>query len=209
MTFPVPRRRYGPRRFDPFAALSGSEGLFDQMSRMLTSAFPDVAHINVNSWSPPVDVDETDEAYLVEADVPGVPPEDVHVDLQGRELRITGEYGTVPAGEQGGGGTDQAAQQGTEAGSAPQGQQETQQQSGSVPRRSGRFDYRVTLPSEVRSEAATANLEHGVLRLSLPKVSHGGRQRIQVQAGSGSTRLEPGQSSTATGTSGEAGSTSS
>lgn len=212
MNFPVPRGRYGTRRFDPFGGLPGFEGLFDQMSRMLTSAFPDVARIHVNSWSPPVDVHESEDAYVVEADVPGVPPEDVRVDLEGRELSITGEYGTVPvAGQQ----TQQESQQQAQAGVTPsdatqeQNQQGTQQQGRSAPQRTGRFDYRVTLPGEVRSEAATANLEHGVLRLTLPKVSSGARQRIQVQAGSSaSTRLQTGPS-TASSTRTEGGSSSS
>lgn len=159
MTLPVRRSRYTPRRWDPFGGLPGFDDLFDQMSRMLTSAFGDVPRISVNSWSPPVDIQDTDDAYLVEADLPGVRPDDVTIDLQGKELRIVGEYGMA---EQAG----------------DQGDSETQRT-----RRSGRFDYRLTLPGEVNSESCTANLEHGVLRLRLPKVSTGTRQRIPVQAG--------------------------
>jgi HSP20 family protein len=155
MTLPIRRRRYSTPRWDPFAGFPGFDDLFDQMSRMLTSAFPDVARISVNSWSPPVDIQETDDDYLVEADLPGVRPDDVTIDLQGKELRIGGEYGVADEG----------------AGD----QQRT--------RRSGRFDYRLTLPGEVKSESCAANLEHGVLQLRLPKASSGVRQRIPVQAG--------------------------
>jgi HSP20 family protein len=129
--------------------------LFDRMSRTLTTAFPDVARISINSWSPPVDIQETDDSYLSEADVPGVRPEDVTIDLQGRELRISGEYGT----------TEQDAGEDQQA------------------RRTGRFDYRITLPGDVNSESCTAELENGVLRLRLPKTSASIRQRIPVQAG--------------------------
>ena len=155
MTLPMRRGRYSSRRWDPFAGLVPFDDLFDQMSRMLTNAFPDVARISVHSWSPPVDIQETEDAYLVEADLPGVRPDDVTIDLQGKDLRIGGEYGTTEQGE----GEQQQA------------------------RRSGRFDYRLTLPGEVRSESCAANLENGVLRLRLPKVSTGTRQRIPVQAG--------------------------
>ncbi len=134
----------GPvRRWDPFAGFPGFDDLFDQMSRMLTNAFPDVARISVNSWSPPVDIQETDDAYLIEADMPGVRPDDVTVDLHGRELRIGGEYGTPQQGDG----------------------------EGQRPRRTGRFDYRLTLPGEVNSESCNTDLEHGVLRLRLPKAS--------------------------------------
>ena len=159
MSQPIRRSRYTPGRWDPFGGFPGFDNLFDQMSQMLTSTFRDVPRISVNSWSPPVDVQETDEDYMVEADLPGVRPEDVMIDLQGEELRIVGEYGTAEqAGEQ-----DDNERQRT--------------------RRSGRFDYRITMPGEVKNESCTANLEHGVLRLRLPKATTGTRQRIPVQAG--------------------------
>jgi HSP20 family protein len=164
MTLPTRRGRYSARRWDPFAGFAGFDNLFDQMSRMLTSAFPEAARISVNSWAPPVDIEETDEAYLVEADLPGVRPEDVEIDLQGRELRIRGEYGT-----------------------AEQGEGEAQRL-----RRTGHFDYRLTLPGEVSSESCTADLEHGVLRLRLPKAPSSVRQRIPVQTRPGA-QLGPGQ----------------
>jgi HSP20 family protein len=153
MTLPARRGRYATRRWDPFLGLPAVDELFDQMSRMLTNAFPDAARINIRSWSPPVNVEESDDAFLVEADVPGVSPDDVHIDLERNELRITGEYGTEQRDEE-------------------------QQQ----PRRSGRFDYRVSLPGEVDAESCGANLENGVLHLRLPKATRG-RQRIPVQSG--------------------------
>ena len=162
MTLSMRGGRYPARRWDPFGMVPGFDDLFDQMSRMLTSAFPDVARVSVQSWSPPVDIQETDDAYVVEADVPGVRPEDVTIELEGRELRITGEYGT----EEGDGDAQRI-------------------------RRTGRFDYRITLPGEVNSEATTANLENGVLRLRLPKASSSRRQRITVQSGAGDSGRTP------------------
>jgi HSP20 family protein len=148
------------------AGFPGFDDLFAQMSRMLTSAFPDVARISVNSWSPPVDIQETEDEYLVEADLPGVRSDDVAIDLQGKELRIGGGYGSAD-------------------------QDESEQQRS---RRTGRFDYRLTLPGEVRSESCTADLENGVLRLRLPKASPNVRQRIPVQTGR-KAELDPNQSS--------------
>src|SRR5215217_382837 len=93
MTLPARRSRLGPGRWDPFSRLAGVDDLFEQMNRMFTSAFPEVPRISVRSWSPPVDVEEAEEEFRVEADVPGVAPEDVTVDLQRNELRISGQYG--------------------------------------------------------------------------------------------------------------------
>lgn len=161
MTLPMRRGRYGARRWDPFAGFGGFDDLFDQMSRMLTTAYPDVARISINSWSPPVDVQDADDAFLVEADMPGVRQEDVTVDLQRNELRITGQYG---------------------------GEEEAE---GKRTRRSGRFDYRVTLPAEVDAEQCSAELDNGVLRLRMPKIS-AGRQRIPVQRGPSEQAIETG-----------------
>jgi HSP20 family protein len=40
----------------------------------------------------PADIEETDDAFVVEADLPNVWREDVDVELRENELRITGEF---------------------------------------------------------------------------------------------------------------------
>jgi HSP20 family protein len=146
MALPVRRSSYAASRWDPFAAL---EELHDEMSRLLTNVFPDVGRISIDAWSPPVDVEETDDAYLIEADTPGVRPEDLNVEVQGNELRIIGriEEGTL--------------------------RHRT--------RRAGQFDYRLTLPSDVNPEGAEAELEHGVVKLRLPKTTSAARHRIAIK----------------------------
>lgn len=42
------------------------------------------------SWQPDIDVYETADAYLVEADVPGVTPEDIQVHVEEHSLTISG-----------------------------------------------------------------------------------------------------------------------
>ena len=43
------------------------------------------------AWSPPVDVEEADDAYVIEAELPSVKREDVNVELVGNDVHITGE----------------------------------------------------------------------------------------------------------------------
>ncbi|MDQ1710851.1 MAG: hypothetical protein QOE45_301 [Frankiaceae bacterium] len=141
-----------PRGRDPFQDV---EVLYDGMSRLLTSAFPDVARIIVDDWSLPVDIEETEDAYIVEADLPGVKADDITIDVQGRELRIVGEL-------------------------------RERERTGILrrrARRSGRFDYRVTLPGEVDAKSCQADVEDGVVRLTLPKTATSRRQRIPVGNG--------------------------
>jgi HSP20 family protein len=42
------------------------------------------------AWQPEIDVYETDDSYLVEADVPGVPPQDIRVEVDEHGLTISG-----------------------------------------------------------------------------------------------------------------------
>ena len=42
------------------------------------------------TWAPAVDVLETDEAYVLVAELPGVRREDIEVEVQGRRLEISG-----------------------------------------------------------------------------------------------------------------------
>jgi HSP20 family molecular chaperone IbpA len=42
-------------------------------------------------WAPPLDIEEQDDAYVIEAEVPGVTKDDVNIELVSNELTITGE----------------------------------------------------------------------------------------------------------------------
>ena len=46
------------------------------------------------AWSPLVDIEETEDAWIVEAELPGVDRKDVTVELRESELEISGE---IPA----------------------------------------------------------------------------------------------------------------
>jgi HSP20 family protein len=167
-------------RWEPFTGLDIAGDLFGQMSRILTTAYPDVPRISVSAMSPPVRIQEADDGYIVEAHLPGIPPDDVSVELEGKELRIVG--GFAEPGQDGEATQDgEAAADGT-----PQ------------PRviRAGRFEYRVTLPAEVDSGASSAELDNGVLRLRLPKAASATRQRIPVQTAGSSLPSGEGQPAT-------------
>ncbi|MDL5199699.1 Hsp20/alpha crystallin family protein [Streptomyces sp. ALI-76-A] len=44
------------------------------------------------AWAPLTDIEETDDAFLIEIDVPGVKRDDINIELNDRELSISGEY---------------------------------------------------------------------------------------------------------------------
>ena len=107
MALPARQSRYAPSRWDPFAAL---EDLHDEMSRLLTNVFPDVGRISVNAWSPPIDVEESDDAYVVEATRHRIPI----VSTPSAEVGPS-EQGEGPS-EQGEGPSEQGEHQGEQPG---------------------------------------------------------------------------------------------
>src|SRR5258706_15731285 len=77
------------RRSDPVREM---EDLQDRMGQIMDGLFglvpPTVA---MRLPMAPVDMEETDDAYIVELELPGVKPGDVNVEVRENELRVSGE----------------------------------------------------------------------------------------------------------------------
>jgi HSP20 family protein len=106
-----------------------------------------------SSWTPFVDIEEGDDAYVLEVELPGVQRDDVNIELVGNELMISGELK----------------------------ERERKGIVRRRTRRVGRFDYRVMLPSQVEAKNIEAKLHDGVLTVQVPKQEQG-RRRIEVKA---------------------------
>ena len=115
-----------------------------------------------------LDVRETPEAFVVTASVPGVPPEDVDITVLGDTLRIRGERREEH--EQGGQNERWLIRE----------------------RRFGAFERVVSLPTGVKSDAATADFKDGVLTITLPKAEEAKPRSIPVR-GSGAGGQASGQ----------------
>ena len=70
--------------------------ILTDLNHQIEQAFADVIHQpwgredEAASWQPAIDVHETDDAYHVEADLPGVRPEDLEVRIRGNWITICG-----------------------------------------------------------------------------------------------------------------------
>jgi len=108
------------------------------------------------AFAMPLDIYTTSDALVVEAALPGVKPEDVDVSILGDTLTLT----------------------------ATSDRDEAQDQAGYHVRevRRGSFSRTVTLPGGLRSDAATATFEHGILRLAFPKAEQVRPRQIPVTA---------------------------
>lgn len=103
---------------------------------------------------PRVDISETDSHVKVIADLPGVTPENMAVDVEGDRMRISG-----------------STQRETEAGEKPYRYERTY----------GEFRREFTLPSSVRKEGIKAVYKDGLLTVTIPKAGEERKNRIQIE----------------------------
>lgn len=101
---------------------------------------------------PPLDIEETEDAYIVEVELPGVRKGDVDIALSGRRLTVSGERVEKEW-----------------AGILPH-----------RTRAVGRFQYESLLPGDVHEKGVEASLDDGVLTITVPKAQDDRPHRIQV-----------------------------
>jgi HSP20 family protein len=107
-------------------------------------------------WTPSVDVRETQDGFVLTADVPDVNPKDIEVTMENGLLTIRGARQNEAAAEKDG--------------------------YRRIERISGRFLRRFTLPESANAEGVTAKTNHGVLTLTIPKRAEVQPRRIEIQA---------------------------
>src|ERR1700757_1874167 len=74
------------------------EDIYDRMGQLMNFAFGDLARVEM-PWVPLADLSETEDAYVAKVELPGVGKEQIDVQLQDRELVVSGE---IPEQEQDG-----------------------------------------------------------------------------------------------------------
>jgi HSP20 family protein len=104
-------------------------------------------------FTPLADVEETDDAYLVEIELPGVKRSDIDVTLSGRQLTVTGERK----------------------------EKERTGILRRRTRVTGRFHYDVTLPAADPDAEVSADYDEGVLTVRIPKPEADRPRRIPVR----------------------------
>ena len=104
------------------------------------------------SWQPCCDMVETDEAVVVDVELPGVKPEDVHWKVEGDILYITGERRAM------------ATRQGRNYHYLEQ--------------HYGRFERQLRLPRTIDRNTIQVEFDSGILSITLPKQ----RDQLPVQS---------------------------
>jgi HSP20 family protein len=110
---------------------------------------------SVDAWSPAIDVYETAGAFIVAAEVPGIARDQIELAVEGSRLTIRGRR------------ADRHASSGRHF--------------HQVERGFGSFVRTFQFVEEIDAERVTADLENGVLTISLPKVPPSPARRIAVK----------------------------
>jgi HSP20 family protein len=126
------------------------------MNRLLTNLFdtPTGAAPAASRWIPAMDLAETQDAYVLRADLPGLSPDDVTIELEHRVLTVSGERRAEEATE----GTGWRR----------------------VERSFGSFKRSLTLPEGIDPEAIAASFDNGVLTVTIPKPEERKPRRVSI-----------------------------
>jgi len=114
----------------------------------------DESSVVTSQWLPPVDIREEQDRFVLYADIPGVDPQDIEVQMDRGMLTIKGERRSDTTG-----GTERYAR---------------------VERVHGAFHRRFALPDSADPDGISASGSHGVLRIVIPKKPESTPRRIQV-----------------------------
>jgi HSP20 family protein len=159
-----------PTEWDPFASWMTPSNLFPSSPFSLMRRFSEEMDRTFGRffqqpgagdlwWSPAIEVNQREGHLQVRADLPGLKPEDVHVEVNNDQLVIRGERKSEHEETQGGVYRSE--------------------------RRYGQFYRAIPLPDGASLEKAKAQFNNGVLEITLPvPQERRNRREIPIEAGS-------------------------
>jgi len=137
---------------NPFREL---ERMRKEMDRLFSEVMDRSTHLQSSGVYPSLNVSQDGERFCVQAELPGIHPEDLEISVEGTTLTLRGERKS----------------ENVEGVSYHRRERPT-----------GRFHKALTLPHEVDSEKVEATFKDGVLKLVLPKAEHVKPKKITVRA---------------------------
>src|SRR6202521_1137561 len=106
------------------------------------------------TWTPAVDIQETDDSYRIHAELPGLTKDDIQITLENNVLRLSGERKFE--------------------------KDVKQENYHRIERTYGTFSRHFALPTQVTSDQVEAKLGDGVLWIVVPKAEQAQPRRISI-----------------------------
>ena len=140
-------------RWDPFRDLTALQGEVNRLFSRATGG--DVG--DRQSWTPAVDVVETDDAIVLKAELAGMDPKDINIEVQDNVLTVSGERRFE--------------------------EEVKEDKFYRIERRYGSFSRSLALPATANESKVEAKYENGVLKVTVPKTEMAKPKKITVTVG--------------------------
>jgi len=141
-------------RRDPFKELTTLREEIDRIFDSFFGRVPAVAEREV-AWLPALNLEETDDEFIVKVELPGLKKEDVKIHLTDDSLTISGERKME--------------------------KEEKGKTYHRVEMAYGRFQRTITFPSEVEPDKARATYKDGILTITVPKSEKAKPKEIEIE----------------------------
>ena len=152
-------------RWEPARELTS---LQQEMNRLFASFFDTPTAGNggtyARRWIPAMDLVETEEEYVLTADLPGLSQEDINLEFEDNVLTLSGERKAEHS--------------------------ERKEGYYRLERASGSFSRSLTLPEGVDAEAVKATFEKGVLEVRIPKPEQRKPKKVAIKVGDAPKTIE-------------------
>jgi HSP20 family protein len=149
-------------RWEPLRELNS---LQSEMNRLFNTVFDaPVANGGARRWVPAMDLLETEDDFVLRADLPGLTQDDVKIEIEGNLLTVSGERKAE--------------------------HEERQEGFYRLERSFGTFSRQLTLPKGVDADAVRAAFDNGVLEVRVPKPAERKPRRIEITVGDQPAAIE-------------------
>ena len=134
-------------RWEPFAELGELRSRFDRM-------FDDFTFGRERAWTPAIDVVRENGNLVVRADIPGIKPEEVKIEVEDDILTVSGEH--------------------------EEHKEEKDKHYVRRERRYGSFSRSMTLPPGVEAKTIKAKTHDGVVEVTIPLPKEGKKETVTI-----------------------------
>jgi HSP20 family protein len=141
-------------RWEPLREFSTLQNEMNRLFNTVFDAPTSAGNAPMRRWMPAMDLLETDEHFVLRADLPGMSEEDVSIELEDTTLTISGQRKA--------------------------GHEERSEGAYRVERAFGSFSRSLTLPRGVDPDAVMASFDKGVLEVRVPKPEQRKPRRIAI-----------------------------